>query len=169
MNAGLLPKDHWTHGESGGGRIVGEGCHIIDTLSSVVGKKAVRFSVDAIHDNDGFYSSHDNVSLTIYYEDGSVATMLYLSQGSSSLQKETMRVYWEGKYILLNDYCNLKADGVRIRRIKSSAPSKGHKQELEAFRKAILDGSKYPIALDDIWRTTMITLAVRDHVDDMNV
>lgn len=166
MNAGLLPKEHWTHSKAGGGRIVGEGCHIIDTLSSVVGKKIIHYSFDAIHDVDGFYSPHDNVSLTLYFEDDSVATMLYLSQGSASLQKETMKICWEGKSITLNDYCSIQSDGVRVRKLKSSAPLKGHKQELLAFREAIVNGTKYPIELDDIWRTTAITLAVRDHVED---
>lgn len=166
MNAGLLPKDHWTHGKTGGGRIVGEGCHIIDALTYVVGKRPVHFTIDALHDTDGFYSPHDNVSLTMYFEDHSVATMLYLSQGSPSLQKETMRVYWDNKSITLNDYCNIQSAGVRIRNIKSGAPKKGHKQEMLAFREAILNGTKYPIALEDIWRTTMITLAIRDRVGD---
>ena len=166
MNAGMLPKDHWTHGKSGGGRIVGEGCHIVDTLTAVVGKKAVEFTVNAVHDKNDFYSPHDNVSLSICFEDGSVATMLYLAQGSSSLQKETMSVYWDGKSITLNDYQGMTANGVQIKNIKSSAPMKGHKQELIAFREALLNGNKYPIQLDDIWRTTMITLAVRDHVED---
>ena len=169
MNAGLLPKDHWTHGKTGGGRIVGEGCHIVDTLTAVVGKKPIDFSVDAIHDENGFYSPHDNVSLTIRYEDGSIVTMLYLAQGSSSLQKETMTVYWDGKSITMNDYQRMSANGVRIKNIKSGAPVKGHKQELIAFRQAILSGQKYPIPLDDIWRTTMITLAVRDHVEESYV
>ena len=31
MNAGYLPKDHWTNNlEVGGGRIIGEACHLID-------------------------------------------------------------------------------------------------------------------------------------------
>ncbi|MBQ6322578.1 MAG: bi-domain-containing oxidoreductase, partial [Lachnospiraceae bacterium] len=136
MNAGLLPKDHWTHGRTGGGRIVGEGCHIIDTLTAVVGKKPIEFSVDAIHDEDGYYSPHDNVSLTIRYEDGSIATMLYLAQGSPSYQKETMKVYWDGKQITLNDYSTMNANGIKIKNIRSAAPSKGHKQELIAFYRA---------------------------------
>lgn len=166
MNAGLLAKDHWTHSKVGGGRIVGEGCHIIDMLSYVVGKKISNYSLDAIHDVEGFYSPHDNVSVTLYFEDQSVATMLYLSQGSASLQKETMKIYWDGKSVTLNDYCNIQSEGVRVRKVKSNAPMKGHKQELIAFREAILNGTNYPIDLDDIWRTTAITLAIRDHVED---
>ncbi|MCK5644234.1 MAG: bi-domain-containing oxidoreductase, partial [Gammaproteobacteria bacterium] len=30
INAGYIPLDHWVHTEEGGGRIIGEACHIID-------------------------------------------------------------------------------------------------------------------------------------------
>ena len=33
VNAGRIPAESWIHGEEGGGRIVGEVCHFIDTLS----------------------------------------------------------------------------------------------------------------------------------------
>jgi len=31
MNAGYIPLDHWVHED--GGRIIGEGCHIIDLFN----------------------------------------------------------------------------------------------------------------------------------------
>ncbi|MCK4719304.1 bi-domain-containing oxidoreductase, partial [bacterium] len=37
VNAGYLPDDHWAHGPSGGGRIVGEGCHMIDLCTFFTG------------------------------------------------------------------------------------------------------------------------------------
>ena len=37
MNAGYLPPDHWTQTEEGGGRIIGEGCHIFDLFQYFVG------------------------------------------------------------------------------------------------------------------------------------
>jgi predicted dehydrogenase len=37
VNAGRLQADHWTHDpEDGGGRLIGEGCHFVDLLSSQV-------------------------------------------------------------------------------------------------------------------------------------
>ena len=30
MNAGYIPMDHWVHGDEGGGRNLGEACHIYD-------------------------------------------------------------------------------------------------------------------------------------------
>ena len=33
MNAGTFPIDHWIYNSEGGGRIVGEACHIVDLFS----------------------------------------------------------------------------------------------------------------------------------------
>ena len=36
VNAGFIPPDMWVHDpESGGGRILGEGCHFIDLVSAL--------------------------------------------------------------------------------------------------------------------------------------
>jgi polar amino acid transport system substrate-binding protein len=32
VNAGFIPKDHWTQTKVGGGRIIGEICHFIDLM-----------------------------------------------------------------------------------------------------------------------------------------
>src|SRR5262249_61254662 len=35
MNAGYLPDAHWAHGPEGGGRNIGEACHIYDLVQAV--------------------------------------------------------------------------------------------------------------------------------------
>ena len=41
VNAGFLPKDHWTQTEQGGGRILGEVCHFIDLMQFLTGSNPV--------------------------------------------------------------------------------------------------------------------------------
>src|SRR5262249_35084271 len=45
LNAGYLPLDHWVHGVQGGGRNVGEACHMYDVFRFLAGAPAR--SVDA--------------------------------------------------------------------------------------------------------------------------
>lgn len=161
MNAGYLPVNSWTHGPTGGGRIVGEGCHIIDAISSVVQSPIIDMHVSALRDDGGYYDSSDNVSVSFCFEDGSEATMLYIANGSKKYPKETMNIWMGNKHIHMNDYTDLTAEGVSIRHIKNSAPSKGHAQEMEAFYKAIREGNGYPIPVDDIEQTTMASLKIR--------
>lgn len=162
MNAGYLPLDMWVHGKSGGGRIVGEGCHIIDMITSIVNSKIVNYDVSCIKDEGGYYSCSDNITLFLEFEDGSSATMIYNANGSKKYPKETMRIWCGDSYIFLNDYKELIAQGISVRHLKNSAPSKGHKQEMIAFYNAIKHGNGYPISVDEIEQTTQITLQVRD-------
>ena len=37
MNAGYIPLDHWVHGPEGGGRNIGEACHVYDVFDSLTG------------------------------------------------------------------------------------------------------------------------------------
>jgi len=42
MNAGYIPLDHWVHGPEGGGRNIGEACHIYDLFNSLIGTPHVE-------------------------------------------------------------------------------------------------------------------------------
>ena len=35
MNAGYIPRDHWVHGREGGGRNIGEACHVYDLFDTL--------------------------------------------------------------------------------------------------------------------------------------
>ena len=48
MNAGYLPLDHWVHGPEGGGRNIGEACHIYDLFDSLVGGAEVEAVTRAV-------------------------------------------------------------------------------------------------------------------------
>jgi len=41
MNAGYIPGDHWVHGPHGGGRNIGEACHIYDLFNALTGSQPV--------------------------------------------------------------------------------------------------------------------------------
>ncbi len=166
MNAGYIPADSWVHGTTGGGRIVGEGCHIVDMIGSIVGSPIKEMGVSALRDDGGFYDCSDNVSVTFAYEDGSTATMLYIANGSKKYPKETMNIWMGDKHILLNDYTELTAEGIHVAHVKNSTPSKGHSQEMEAWYHAIRSGDGYPIPIDEIEQTTRATLQIRARAAD---
>ena len=48
MNAGHIPPDHWVHGPEGGGRNIGEACHIYDLFTFLTGAKVKSVSVQAL-------------------------------------------------------------------------------------------------------------------------
>lgn len=155
MNAGYLPKDHWTQGEEGGGRLMGEGCHLVDVIRSLVGSPVSEISCHAIRSANEALVKDDNFSLNLQYEDGSVANLIYTSQGNRSYPKETMRVFCDEKTWVLEDYLDLdvfggpKGSHLKVR-------DKGHAKELERFVAAAFLGERFAIPWDEqreVWET----------------
>jgi len=101
MNAGFIALDHWVHED--GGRIIGEGCHIIDLMSAIVGEKIISICTESLTPKNEKFSSTDNKSIILKYQDGSVATIHYFATGSKELSKEYMEVHFDNKSIIMDD------------------------------------------------------------------
>jgi len=162
MNAGYLPSDHWVHGEQGGGRNLGEACHIYDLFSALTGSMPVDVYARSINSGGTYWRADDNFVATIRYEDGSVCTLTYTSLGAKSFAKEQVEVFADGTVWSLDDYKRLDVFGVgsgwrgRI--------DKGHKQELEALIRALQSGSGWPISLAEQLATSRVALAVEQQL-----
>ena len=115
MNAGYLPADHWTQTEEGGGRMIGEACHIFDLFQYVVGAPVVEVNSTAITPQTGHILAGDNMTVTLRYADGSVATLLYTALGSPDLSKEYMEIYNDGKVLVMDDYLSLRGYGFPLK------------------------------------------------------
>jgi predicted dehydrogenase/threonine dehydrogenase-like Zn-dependent dehydrogenase len=158
MNAGYAPLDHWTHED--GGRIVGEACHLIDLATSLTSGKIISISVESLSPNNNMYSDSDNKSITLKYDDGSVASIEYFANGSKELSKEFMEVHFDGKSILMDDYKSLKGYGLKINEITTSISQKGQIEELNILHQALKKQNKWPIELWDMLQTTKATFVV---------
>jgi threonine dehydrogenase-like Zn-dependent dehydrogenase len=79
VNAGAIPRDHWTQRlEEGGGRIVGEAVHFIDLARFFIGAPISKLQVRTA----GAERAIDDVaSLQLGFADGSMASIRYLSNG----------------------------------------------------------------------------------------
>lgn len=159
MNAGHIPLDHWVH--ESGGRIVGEGCHLVDLMTFFTGSKIKSISVEKISPNNDKMSVTDNVSIVLKYEDGSVCNIQYFSVGSKQVSKEYMEVHFDEKTIIMDDYKSIKGYGVKINEISTTRSDKGQKEELESLYET-LKGNRtdWPIELWDMIQTTEITFAI---------
>jgi len=104
MNAGYIPLDHWVHSNEGGGRNIGEGCHIYDLFTHFTGSRVLEVSAQSIHPSTSHYSNRDNFVATMSFEDGSVATLTYTALGHKSHPKESVEIFVDGKVLSINDY-----------------------------------------------------------------
>ncbi len=147
MNAGYIPLDHWVHTGEGGGRNLGEACHIYDLFTCLTGSRAADVQARAITPANGFYSRGDNFVATISFEDGSVCTLTYTALGTKDYPKEQMEIFVDGKVLVLDDYRRLAVHGAQAKGIEHRSANKGQKEEVEAFARTLQAGGEWPIPL----------------------
>lgn len=147
MNAGYIPLDHWVHGPEGGGRNIGEACHIYDLFTYLTGARLKSTTAAAITPTSGTYGRNDNFSATFAFEDGSVATLVYTALGSSDYPKEQAEVFCDGKVYVLDDYKALRVIGSPAAGVEVKLTDKGQAHEIAEFSRAIRDGGEWPIPL----------------------
>jgi predicted dehydrogenase/threonine dehydrogenase-like Zn-dependent dehydrogenase len=160
MNAGYIPLNHWVHTEEGGGRNIGEACHIYDLFTFLTDSKVTQVKAQSIQTTTGYYSSRDNFVTTITFEDGSLATLTYTALGSKDYPKEQMEVFVDGKILALDNYKRLTVFGSKEKGIEAKLSDKGQKEELETFASAIQQGGNWPIPLWQQIQTNEISLEV---------
>ncbi len=148
MNAGYIPLDHWVHGPEGGGRNIGEACHIYDLFTFFTNSKVVHVNAHSISPKTMYYSHSDNFTAVISFEDGSVASLTYTSLGDKNWPKEQMEIFFDGKVISLNDYRQLNGSGLpNFKNIQNTTINKGQLEELKALADTINNGGAWPIPL----------------------
>jgi predicted dehydrogenase len=159
INAGYIPTDHWVQ-QASGGRIVGELCHFIDWARFIVGQPIVSMSAVALP--DAMKYSRDNISVTLRFEDGSIASVLYVANGDKAVPKEYFELFCEGKVARLEDFrmLELSANGKK-ERFKASQ-DKGHRRQLELTTKAMMSGHFSPIAFEEVCEVTETTFQVEE-------
>ncbi len=160
MNAGHVPLDHWIH--ENGGRIIGEACHIIDLMTYFTGSRITTISCEELSPQTEAFSSSDNKSVILKYEDGSIASIEYFAVGNNTYPKEYMEVHFDQKTIVLDNYKSVKGYGIKIKKLSSKNSQKGQLEELEYLHQTLMDkGSEWPIPLWDMIQTTAVSLLLK--------
>jgi predicted dehydrogenase len=163
MNAGFIPGEHWAQTEEGGGRNMGEACHIYDVFNSLTASGYCSVSAQAIR-HSGQWRSNDNFVATISYADGSVCTLTYSAMGHSSYPKECMEIFADGKVISMVDYKSLTVQGGKRTSWNSKIVQKGQPEELEALAHCLREGGEWPIPLQQLLDASRISLLVEEQL-----
>jgi predicted dehydrogenase len=159
MNAGYIPLDHWVHGPEGGGRNIGEACHVYDVFDALVGDREVEsVAAQAVRADGTRLAANDNFVATIAYADGSVCTLTYTALGHRDHPKERLDVFADNGVLTLDDYKSLAVAG-RGAGWRSTTQQKGHVEELEALARALREGGPWPISLDEQLRALRIAVS----------
>jgi len=151
VNAGPIPKEHWTQDkEIGGGRIIGEACHFVDLLRFLAGCPITKGRMATLGAGNG-----DTASLDLKFADGSIGTVHYFANGNKSFPKERLEVFTAGRILQLDNFRVLRGYGWKnFGTMKLWRQDKGHRAEVSAFFKAIQTGGPSPIPFDEIVEVT---------------
>jgi predicted dehydrogenase/threonine dehydrogenase-like Zn-dependent dehydrogenase len=156
VNAGTIPPDSWIHDvETGGGRIVGEVCHFIDLLTFINGSLPEKVQAFGIPDSAGH---SDTVSINISFQNGSIGTVCYFSNGPKNLPKEYLEVYRAGATAILRDFkeAEILSSGRKMTK-KLIFQDKGQANMVRAFLNAVRNGDRSPIPFEEISAVMLAT------------
>jgi polar amino acid transport system substrate-binding protein len=161
VNAGFIPRDHWTQTAAGGGRIIGEICHFIDLMQFFTGSEPVRVFAECITTTGEKIKNDDNISITLKFADGSVGNLIYTANGDKALPKERFEIFGGNTVFVINDFRSgeLYHDN-REKQFKTNG--KGHVQEIEAFFNGLSSGTGSPIPFRSLCLTTITTFKIAD-------
>jgi predicted dehydrogenase/threonine dehydrogenase-like Zn-dependent dehydrogenase len=164
VNAGALPAESWVNSaEEGGGRILGELCHFIDLARMLVGTSIVGVSADAAKVTHG---PCDDLSVSLSFADGSLATIVYTALGDTAHSKERFECFAGGTVVTIDNFLSLAVtEGGRTKVEKGLGQDKGHRAELEAFAAGVVRGCP-PADEAELIETSLATIAVLDSLRD---
>jgi len=160
VNAGQLPPESWQSApDQGHGRILGEACHFIDLARHLIGAKIASVSASAAQPSR---SASEDVTITLNFTDGSLATIAYTALGAAGYSKELIEAYAGGTVVTIEDFRELTiAVGGKAKRQRAMLDQdKGHQAELAAFVKAAAAGGPAPVDETELIETSLATIAV---------
>jgi len=169
INAGIIPKDVWIQDRDiGGGRIIGEVCHFIDTCSYLIGSEVESLYASTVQ-SDGSIPNEDNVNIVLNYKNGSVATIGYYAYGDSAMPKEYIEVFGNGISMSMNDFRELNIyKNSSHKKEKNFNQDKGFMNEFEAFKRAIESG-ELAIPFESIYNTTKATFKILESISTNSI
>lgn len=157
INAGAIPGDHWTQSsDEGGGRVLGEACHFIDFARFLANSSITSVQAQAASGDKGL---GDNVSISLTFADGSLATILYTAEGDSSAGKERYEIFSGGRSGLIDDFKRLEISGAGHKVSDKGIADKGFTPALAAFAKAVATGGAPGIDENELIESSAATIA----------
>lgn len=165
VNAVKPPADSWVYDPvEGGGRILGEVCHFVDSICYLTGSVPKRVFAEAMPGKAG--APRDSVTITLVMANHAVGTIHYLANGDPSVPKEYLEVYGGESTGILENFRTLSLhQGNRRRRSRLLNQAKGHAEEVAAFLRAVIEGEPMPIDFATLAAVTRATFRIHESLD----
>ena len=144
VNSGPVSQDHWTQDKAvGGGRLVGEACHFIDLVRYIVGSPIKSSSINKMRS-----VTNDTFTINLTFDDGSISSIHYFSNGNKAVPKEKLEVFCGGRILSLNNFKKMQGFGwPNFKKQTLWSQNKGQEEMAAIFLNAIREGGPNPILL----------------------
>ena len=164
MNAGDIPKEHWTQEpEIGGGRIIGEACHYIDLMRFLAGSKIKSFNAVKMGVNDFVKVTEDKALISLTFEDGSMGSIHYFANGGKSFPKERIEVFCDNAVLQLDNFRKLRGFGWKgFNKMNLWSQNKGQDNCVNAFMESLRGGGENPIPQDEIFEVARASVDIAE-------
>jgi predicted dehydrogenase/threonine dehydrogenase-like Zn-dependent dehydrogenase len=164
VNAGRVEEGSWQHTEEGGGRLLGEVCHFTDLAVWLLGSGGGN-PVENISATRG--AGQDEYSINLRFADGSLADILYTSEGDPAAPKERVEVFGGGAYGVMENYSRTTwQQGGRVqvlyRKPFWQGQNKGHAAALAAFMAACRGEATALPSAAELLASSRLILAVQE-------
>src|SRR5690606_22649485 len=131
---GAIPRSVWVQDEDvGGGRIVGEACHAIDTCTALAGSPPVRVYAESAGKVGGVETTDDRVMITLRHASGSISQISYQAGGDRAGPTERIEVFGGGRTGTVEGFGEIHLWSGGREKVVSGGKNKGHAAELETF------------------------------------
>ena len=136
INPGPLPGDHWLDDpEEGGGRLLGEGCHFVDFACWFADSVPEQVSASMLAEPGRPLAAARGFTVLLDFGARGRATIVYVAEGASSLEKEYVEAHAGGRSAALHDFRVLELHGAGRKRTRKSGGGKGHDEQFAALRR----------------------------------
>jgi predicted dehydrogenase len=159
INAGQLPPESWQRdAEQGNGRILGELCHFVDLALYLADSPLVSVSAEAADPVRGLC---EDLSATLRFADGSLATIVYTTLGDTSFSKELIECYKGAAVCRIENFREITvvANGKTVLKKSSMTQDKGHNAQIKAFVEGAISGIP-PVDEQSLIDSSLATLLV---------
>jgi predicted dehydrogenase/threonine dehydrogenase-like Zn-dependent dehydrogenase len=162
VNSPLAP-DHWLNDpREGGGRLLGEACHMFDFANWLCGTPE-RVLAAAVPAPAGV-GSPESASVTVQYADGSVATIHYSGLGSAAMPKERIELLRGGRSWELDNFRKLTSYGADGTGTHTSRGGKGHAELLRRVLAATRGDQPFEPGLGAAYMAQSVALAALESI-----
>lgn len=157
MNAGFIPPEVWVQDmKVGGGRIIGEACHLVDLITFFTGSLVESVVMNAMGTNPA--ENTDNASVLLKYKNGSTGVINYFSNGSKAYSKERVEIYSQNRTIIIDNFRRSEYYGFKSSGMKKTQ-DKGHQEQFRLFVQRLQDGGEAIIPFAEIVNTSRAAIA----------